>query len=134
MEKIKVIIADDNKIVSDIIRKNLEQYEVVEVLGNCYSVEEEISMIDNLKPEIVIADLMQNSKPSNLEVIKKYKELGNIPKFLIISAEWNREINTGIMDGLIKKPFMNYDVVVNELKNIKWQIEYEKHLAKGNNQ
>lgn len=126
MNRIKVIIADDNRIINNIIKSNLEMHNEIEVLGSCYSEEEEISMIECLKPEIVITDLARNGTLSGLEIIKKYKKQSNMPKFLVVTAGGDELIDTNIIDGLIKKPFVNVDLVFQKIKNIKEQIEYER--------
>ncbi len=126
METIKVIIADDNKIMNDFIRNYLSKFDEIEVLGSSYSDEEEIFMIENLKPEIVITDLVRNNTLSGLEIIKKYKNKSNIPKFLVITAGGENLINTKIMDGYIKKPIIDYNSIIQELRNIKEQIIFER--------
>ena len=126
METIKVIIADDNKIMNDFIRNYLSKFDEIEVLGSSYSDEEEIFMIENLKPEIVITDLVRNNTLSGLEIIKKYKNKSNIPKFLVITAGGENLINTKIMDGYIKKPIIDYNSIIRELRNIKEQIIFER--------
>ena len=60
MEKIKIIIADDYNIFCEMIRDYLIKYEEIEILGIANTDEEEIRMIEELKPEIVITDLMRN--------------------------------------------------------------------------
>ena len=126
MVKIKVIIADDNKIINSVMRENLKKYEEIEVLGSAYSDEEERRLIESEKPEIVITDLMRNGIPSGLEIIKEYKNKCSLPKFLVISAGGEEYVNIDIIDGFIKKPLLNYDAILKELERIKKQIEYEK--------
>ena len=58
--KIKVIIADDNVYFCKLIREYLEKYNDIEILGVANSDEDEIKMIEELKPEIIITDLMRN--------------------------------------------------------------------------
>ena len=126
METIKVIIVDDNEIANDFIRNYLEGFEEVEVLGSCYSDEEEILMIDELKPEIVITDLVRNNTLSGLDILKRYKEVSNSPKFLVVTAGGEDLIDTKVMDGYIKKPIINYNLIIQELKKIKEQIIFER--------
>ncbi|MDO5555580.1 MAG: response regulator [Clostridia bacterium] len=122
-EKIKILIADDNKAFCELLSKYLINFQNIEILGVANSDEDEISMIDNLKPEIVITDLMRNKKYSGLEIIKKYKQKEKSPIFLIISAcdsrtiiDKNEELNIG---GFINKPFLDYLIIVEELERIK---------------
>ena len=53
LRKIKVIIADDNIHVCKFIKEYLEKYNDIEILGVANSDEDEIKMIEELKPEIV---------------------------------------------------------------------------------
>ena len=61
MEKIKVIVADDNTIINNMIAKYLKKYEDIEILGQAYSDDEEIQLIEKTNPEIVITDLVRNN-------------------------------------------------------------------------
>ena len=121
-EKIKIIIADDNVHICEFIRKFLEKYEDIEILGIAHT--DEVKMIEELKPEIVITDLMRNHKYTGLDIIKDYQNKKGAPEFLIISAD--EEINV-IRNGLkvagyIKKPFLNYEIIVEELRRIKGEL------------
>lgn len=120
-EKIKIIIADDNVHMCEFIRKFLEKYEDIEILGIANTDEDEIKMIEELRPEIVITDLMRNHKYTGLDIIKDYQNKEDAPEFLVISADEERNI---IRDGLrvagyIKKPFFDYEIIIEELKRIK---------------
>ena len=119
--KVTHTIADDNKEINSIIRSYLEKYEEIEILGCAYSSEEEIQLIENMKPEIVITDLMRKNTLSGLEIIKKYKEKDKNLKFLVISGN-SQFVDFNIMDGFIAKPIINYELVIQELRKIKYSI------------
>lgn len=122
--KIRVLIADDNKEICMFISNFLKKKEDVEILGIANTDEDEIKMIDNLKPEIVITDLMRNHKNTVLDIIKNYFGKDNSPKFLVISAGDKNEIYCENIDvaGFIKKPFFDYEIIYSELKRIKENI------------
>ena len=122
--KIRVLIADDNKEICMFISNFLKKKEDVEILGIANTDEDEIKMIDNLKPEIVITDLMRNHKNTGLDIIKNYFGKDNSPKFLVISAGDKNEIYGENIDvaGFIKKPFFDYEIIYSELKRIKENI------------
>ena len=122
--KIRVLIADDNKKICMFISNFLKKKEDVEILGIANTDEDEIKMIDNLKPEIVITDLMRNHKNTGLDIIKNYFGKDNSPKFLVISAGDKNEIYCENIDvaGFIKKPFFDYEIIYSELKRIKENI------------
>lgn len=135
-EKIRIIIADDNTHICKFIREFLEKYEDIEILGVANTDEDEIQMIEELKPEIVITDLMRNHKYTGLDIIKDCFAKNKMVAFLVISADFKREvINNGLeVAGYIKKPINDYEEIYTELKRIKRELidkEYtdcdEKH-------
>lgn len=123
-ENIKVLIADDNVAFCDNLKVFLEQYEEIQILGIANNDEDEIRMIEELKPEIVITDLLRNHKYTGLQIIKDYNNKKNSPEFLIISADKKEDVideNLKI-GGYIKKPFFDYKSIVEELRIIKKKI------------
>lgn len=119
--KIKIIIADDDFAVCDNLERYLKQFDDVEILGVANTDEDEIRLIENLKPEIIVSDLVRNHKYTGLEIIKKYNKKGNGPKFLVISAD-NQEdfIQEGVkFDGFIQKPCCNFNEIINLIRKIK---------------
>lgn len=132
LEKIKVIIAEDNIHISKFIEENLKKHNDIEILGIANNDEDEIKMIEELEPEIVITDLMRNNKYSGLDIIKKYYKNNSQVKFLVISADYKKDvINDGLeVAGYIKKPFENHEIIYNELKRIKRKIIIEKQHQK----
>ena len=129
MKKIKVIIADDNIHFCKFIREYLERYDDIEILGIANSDEDEIKMIEELNPEIVITDLMRNHKYTGLDIIRKYTNGNSKIKFLVISADYKKDVITDGLEiaGYIKKPFSDYKVIYNELKRIKKEINENKY-------
>ena len=128
LEKIRVIIAEDNIHICKFIEENLKKHNDIEILGIANTDEEEIKMIDEQKPEIVITDLMRNNKYSGLDIIKNYYNNNSQVEFLVISADYKEDvINDGLeVAGYIKKPFKDYEIIYNELKRIKKNIIISK--------
>ena len=128
LEKIRVIIAEDNIHICKFIEENLKKHNDIEILGIANTDEEEIKMIEELKPEIVITDLMRNNKYSGLDIIKNYYNNNSQVEFLVISADYKEDvINDGLeVAGYIKKPFGDYEIIYNELKRIKKNIIISK--------
>ena len=136
--KIKVIIADDNVHFCKFIKNYLESYEDIEILGIANTDEDEIKMIEELKPEIVITDLMRNHKYTGLDIIKDYFNKKSKVEFLVISADFERDVITDELKvaGYIKKPFNDYEIIYKELKRIKREIndkEYKEWDEKYHN-
>lgn len=125
-EKIRIIIADDNKPLCEVIEIYLKRYQDIEILGIANSDEEEIKMIDELKPEIVITDLMRNHKYTGLDIIKSYFDKKKSPEFLVISADIKENvIKDGIeVAGYIQKSAMlDYGEILKELRRIKAELD-----------
>lgn len=127
---IRIIIADDNVYWCELIKKFLENYKDIEILGIANTDEDEVKMIEELNPDIVLTDLMRNHKYTGLEIIKEYKEKNKDVAFLVISADSKEDvINNGLdVEGYIKKPISDYEIVYEELKRIKKELEHKKYL------
>lgn len=128
--KTRVIIADDNSHICNFIADSLRKHNDIEILGIANTDEDEIKMIEELKPEIVITDLMRNHKYTGLDIIKDYyKKKSNI-KFLVVSADRKIDtINNGLeVAGYIEKGFsFDYELIYDELKRIKKDIIDEEY-------
>lgn len=134
--KIKVIIVDDDMVTCELLEKYLKKYyNSIEILGIANTAEEEFEMIENLKPEIVITDLLKNGNYTGLDIIKEYYEKKRGPEFLVLSVDRKQEvINNGLeVAGYIQKPFSNYEMVCENLIRIKHELEYKKHLEEYHN-
>ena len=123
-EKIKVLIADDNKTICEMINDFLKDFDDILILGIAYTDEDEIKMIEELKPEIVITDLMRSGKFTGFEIIKKYYTKKYSPEFLVISAESEELlINEDIpVAGYLQKPFFKLENIIDELRRIKKEL------------
>lgn len=129
--KIKVIIADDNVTICELLERFLRKnHNDVEILGIANTDEEEIDMIEKLKPEIVITDLMRHGKYTGLDIIKKYYKDKTGPEFLVISADIKQTvINNGLeVAGYIRKPSEGYEIIYENLVRIKHELEHKKYL------
>ena len=96
MEKVKVILADDQEIFNTIRADFLKKIDYVEILGLAKDGQEEYDMIKELKPDIVITD---NQMPymNGIDVIEKVKndnEIIDKPCFIIVSADGLYEYRT----------------------------------------
>lgn len=127
--KIKIIIADDNKGMCDLLKTHLGKYDDIEILGIANTDEEEINMIENLKPEIVITDLVRNRRYTGLDIIKSYYANKKGPAFLVISADTKEEvINNGLeVAGYIKKPFTDFNKIYEEVRKVKKELDNKKY-------
>lgn len=120
---IRVVIADDNLQICHIIQNNLKEYKNVEILGIANTDEEEIKLIEQLQPDIVITDLMRNYKYTGLDIIKEYNNKDPKLQFLIISSDRSIISSDIKIGGFIQKPITDYTVIIKELEKIKEKIE-----------
>lgn len=118
MKKIRILVVDDNKEIANMIKRELESIEIVEIVGICYSDKNEIEMIEKLKPNIVITDLERNGIKSGLDIIKIYKKKYLNLKFLVVSAEDFKVEYVEFFDGFIKKPIADLEVIKSEIKKM----------------
>ena len=109
---IKVLIADDNVQFCEFVKKYLEKVEYINIIGVVHNNEDEITSIENNKPDLVITDLKR--KDSNtIEIIEKYNNL----KFLIITGSFLEayKIKTENIIGIINKPFSDYSIILERI-------------------
>ncbi len=128
--KTRVIIADDDVHICKFIEDSLKKHDDIEILGIANTDEDEIKMIEELKPEIVITDLMRNHKYTGLDIIKDYSKKKSNIKFLVVSADRKIDtINNGLeVAGYIEKGFsFDYELIYDELKRIKKDIIDEEY-------
>lgn len=85
VNEIKIIIADDDIRTCEEIKEKLQDHANIEVIGIANTDAEEIRMIEELKPDVVITDLMRGRSFTGLDIIKDYAEKENSPKFIIVS-------------------------------------------------
>ncbi len=69
MNKVKVMIIDDEKLARDIVKKYLEQSDEVELIGECQNGFEGIKSINELKPDIIFLDI-QMPKLTGFEMLE----------------------------------------------------------------
>lgn len=84
-EKVNVIIADDDVDYCNKLKEKLVKYENISVLGIANTDEDEISMIEDLKPDIVITDLIRNHEFTGRDIIEKYNKENRKVSFFVIS-------------------------------------------------
>lgn len=136
--KKKILIADDNKVLCDFIYKHLIEIDEFEIVGIANTDEDEIKLIEEKKPDIVITDLMRNGEYTGFDIIKEYSTHTDSPQFLIVSA--GMPVSTIMkcknVAGFINKLGLDYDRLVMELRTIEKnniQLIEEKEVEKRSN-
>lgn len=126
-ERFKVIIADDNEAIRDYMENILKEIEYVELIGKAKDGQEELELIKELNPDIVLTD---NDMPNlkGIEVIEKIKEEmeDNAPMFYMLTGLIDQEMMTKLfelkVDGYFRKPFEKEELI----------REFERILAEDN--
>ncbi len=110
---IKVLIADDVEIIAQTNKKIIMNNKSVEVIGIATNGREELEMILNLKPDLVITD---NKMPemNGIEVIEKINnlEIDSKPDFILVTSDNNYELK-------IKCKELNVYSILNKLSSEK---------------
>ena len=90
MKKIRVLIADDHKIVRQGIRKLLEAEPDLEVVGEACDGRESIKEVQQLKPDLVLMDIAM-SNLNGLEATRQIKKALPRVKVLILTMHKNED-------------------------------------------
>ena len=87
MQKVKVLVVDDNKRIVSLLKDVLSRDEQMQVVGTAGDGEEAIKMITLLKPDVVLLDLIM-PKIDGLGVMERLNHLSleKKPKIIVVSA------------------------------------------------
>lgn len=99
---IRTIIVDDEPIIRADIEDMLKVFSDIEVVGTCGSVEDAITLITNLRPDLLLLDVQLGSNNS-FQIIKELPDLHC--SIIFITAYDNYAINAiriGALDYLLK--------------------------------
>ncbi|MBQ8192766.1 MAG: sporulation transcription factor Spo0A [Bacilli bacterium] len=110
MEKIKILMIDDNVNLIEMVDDYFENHPKIEIVGKAYDGEEGLNIIKdgNLKYDLIILDLIM-PKRDGLGVLKELKSL-NISTNIIVSTSYNapdtiRRVSEFGVNYYILKPF-----------------------------
>ena len=115
MEKIKVLIIDDNVNLIQMVEDYFEDNSKIEIVGKAYDGEEGLKIIKEgtLKYDLIILDLIMPKK-DGMAVLKELKEL-NINSNVIVATSYNapdtiRKVSEMGANYYILKPFDMFDL------------------------
>lgn len=115
----RVLVVDDEKPISDIIKYNLEK-EGFEVI-TAFDGEEALSKVLQMQPDLVLLDIML-PKMDGFQVCRKIRETMNIPILMITAKEEEVDKVLGLelgADDYITKPFGMRELVARVKANIR---------------
>lgn len=124
MDKLDVVIAEDNERILQLLDDLLSNDEEIEVVGKAKNGEEAINIITSKQPDVVLIDIIM-PKFDGLAVmdkVNKEKTMKKKPAFIVLSAVGRETITDDAFElgacYYIMKPFDN-DMVLNRIKHIK---------------
>jgi two-component system, chemotaxis family, protein-glutamate methylesterase/glutaminase len=108
LNKIKVLIIDDSRIIHALLEKAISFHEDITVIGNAYDGKEGVDLVNSLSPDIIIMDIGM-PRMDGLEAIEEIME--NKPTPIIVFSGLNKKkidlgfkaIESGAVD-MIEKP------------------------------
>lgn len=113
-EKMKILITDDNNEIIKIMKRQIEKYSKFEIVGICQDIEKEKSMIENLKPNVVITNIRKNKEWTGLNIIEEYKQREDKPIFCVVSASatiFLKEMQKIGVCYYLDKPYLEEDFI-----------------------
>lgn len=123
-DKIKIVVADDNDIMQQMIVDSLEDDEQLEVVGVASDGEAAISLIKDKKPDVVLLDLVMPKQDglTVMEVVEnEIDDADYKPQYVVISAAGSEDIvNQALQAGasyFIMKPF-DGEALVKRIKRL----------------
>lgn len=134
MDKLKIIIADDNRQIAEFSKSFLERIGQYDVLGIAFNSTEEIELIEKYSPDVVITDIVRKGESvSGLDIALKYEEEKKSVKFILVTASGMQDIlyktNYKLPSNVIsylKKPF-DWDILIREVEKASIMKYVEEH-------
>lgn len=128
----KILIVDDEKPISDIIKFNLtkEGYEIV----TAFDGKEANQVFEEEKPDLVILDLML-PEMDGLEVAKEIRKTSHIPIIMLSAkdSEFDKVIGLEIgADDYVTKPFSNRELLARVKAHLRRTETIESAVAEEN--
>lgn len=117
----KILVVDDEKPISDIIKFNLEKegYEVVVA----YDGEEALEKVESEQPDLIVLDLML-PKIDGLEVAKRVRAKHTTPIIMVTAKDSELDKVLGLelgADDYVTKPFSNRELIARVKANLRRQ-------------
>lgn len=121
----KILVVDDEKPISDIIKFNLEKegFEVVVAFDG----EEAVEKVEAENPDLIVLDVML-PKMDGLEVVREVRKTHSMPIIMVTAKETEIDKVLGLelgADDYVTKPFSNRELVARVKANLRRQAATE---------
>ncbi|HER0255918.1 TPA: response regulator transcription factor [Streptococcus pyogenes] len=128
----KILIVDDEKPISDIIKFNLtkEGYDIV----TAFDGREAVTIFEEEKPDLIILDLML-PELDGLEVAKEIRKTNHVPIIMLSAkdSEFDKVIGLEIgADDYVTKPFSNRELLARVKAHLRRTETIETAVAEEN--
>ncbi|MFD1671366.1 response regulator YycF [Agrilactobacillus yilanensis] len=128
----KILVVDDEKPISDIVKFNLEKegYEVV----TAYDGEEAVEKVEAEEPDLILLDLML-PKMDGLEVARQVRKKRDTPIIMLTAKDSEIDKVLGLelgADDYVTKPFSNRELVARVKANLRRQVSNANAQATEN--
>ncbi|KPJ21887.1 response regulator YycF [Streptococcus phocae subsp. phocae] len=128
----KILIVDDEKPISDIIKFNLtkEGYDIVRAFDG----REAVAVFEEHKPDLIILDLML-PELDGLEVAKEIRKSSHVPIIMLSAkdSEFDKVIGLEIgADDYVTKPFSNRELLARVKAHLRRTETIETAVAEEN--
>ena len=123
MNSLKVVIADDNEKMVDVIKEVINDEPDMEVVGTAANGEETINIIKNTSPDVVLLDIIM-PQLDGISVMQRIRDDKTCvsPAFIIISAVGMEDVTEDAFDKgaayYIMKPF-DYTQILDRIKSVR---------------
>lgn len=129
----KILVVDDEKPISDIVKFNLskEGYEVF----SAYDGEEALQKVEEIHPDLILLDLML-PKIDGLEVAKEVRKTYDMPIIMVTAKDSEIDKVLGLeigADDYVTKPFSNRELVARVKANLRRGGQVSKESEENNN-
>ena len=117
----KILVVDDEKPISDIIKFNLEK-EVYEIV-TAFDGEEALEKVEEESPDLIVLDVML-PKIDGLEVVREVRKKHSMPIIMVTAKETEIDKVLGLelgADDYVTKPFSNRELVARVKANLRRQ-------------
>lgn len=119
LEKLDILIADDNVAVANMMKKFIESNSKFKILDIATSSKEQLEMMEKYSPHVILTDIMRKGEEiSGLDIILKAEEENRKEKFILVTASHKREyfrndeeIPKNII-GYLRKPFEWNELII----------------------
>jgi DNA-binding NarL/FixJ family response regulator len=99
-EKIKVLLADDHKLIREGLNSMLVKLPDIEIVGSVASGEDAINSARQIRPDVILMDIIMTGM-NGIEATRWIKEFDSSIKVLLVTKEVSKEyVSAGIKSGV----------------------------------